>query len=276
MKIQKFNVPTAFPRNSLRHLSLVFVAAVLLSACAAKPTASDPAAVAAFEETNDRLEPFNRAMFGVDQALDAVIIRPVAWTYREFVPDPARRGVTNFIRNLRSPITLANNLLQGEFNTAGQTIGRFVVNTTLGIGGLGDVAADMGVPYQYEDFGQTLAVWGVDSGSYLYLPILGPSSIRDGAGLAVDNFAFDPVTWYSYADNPSWPQWAYFGTRVVELKARSLDVLDELEASSIDYYASLRAAYWQNRALEIRNGAPAPLPSLTNGEADPFAEPAKK
>jgi phospholipid-binding lipoprotein MlaA len=248
--------------------------ALALSACASKP--ADPAAAAAFEETNDRLEPFNRAMFGVDRALDAVIIRPVAWTYREIVPDPARRGVTNFLRNLRSPITLANNLLQGDLDTAGQTIGRFVVNTTIGIGGLADVAADLGTPYRYEDFGQTLAVWGVDSGSYLYLPILGPSSVRDGVGLTIDTVAFDPVSWYSYADNPSWVQWAYFGTRVVELKARSLDVLDELEASSLDYYAALRAAYWQNRALEIRNGAPAPLPSLTNGEADPFAEPGKK
>jgi len=265
---------TMLSRTSLRLFSAMS-AALLLSACASKPPASDPAAVAAFAEANDRLEPLNRAMFGVDQALDAVIIRPVAWTFRKTVPDPARRGVMNFLRNLRTPITLANNLLQGELNTAGQTIGRFVVNTTIGIGGFADVAADLGTPYQFEDFGQTLAVWGVDSGSYLYLPILGPSSVRDGFGLAVDNFAFDPVTWYSYADNPSWVQWAYFGTRVVELKARSLDVLDELEASSIDYYAALRAAYWQNRALEIRNGAPAPTPTLTEGEADPFAEPAK-
>ncbi|MBL8644657.1 MAG: VacJ family lipoprotein, partial [Rhodospirillaceae bacterium] len=118
--------------------------ALTLGACASAP--KTPEAKAELAETNDRLESFNRAMFGVDQALDAVIIRPVAWTYREVVPGFARRGVTNFLRNLRSPITLANNMLQGDVDSAGTTMGRFLINTTVGIGGLGDVAADMGMP----------------------------------------------------------------------------------------------------------------------------------
>ncbi|MBL8643313.1 MAG: VacJ family lipoprotein, partial [Rhodospirillaceae bacterium] len=134
----------------------------------------------------------------------------------------------------------------------------------------------MGMPYRYEDFGQTLAVWGAGDGSYLYLPIIGPTSVRDGFGLAVDNFAFDPVSWYNYGDNPSWVQWAYFGTLLVDVKAGTMSVTDELKASSIDYYAALRAAYRQNREKEIRNGAPAPLPPMPNGNGDPFAaEPAK-
>ncbi|MCB2107874.1 MAG: VacJ family lipoprotein [Rhodobacteraceae bacterium] len=246
--------------------------AVLTVACASKPPANDPDAMAAFEDTNDRLEPFNRAMFGVDNALDTVLIRPVAWTYREIVPEPGRRGVTNFLRNLRSPITLINDLLQGEGERAGTTVGRFMMNTTVGLLGFVDVATDAGMPYHYEDFGQTLARWGVQEGTYLYLPVIGPTGVRDGFGLAVDSFAFDPVAWYSYADNPSWHQWAYFSALLIDLKASTMSTTDELRKSSIDYYAALRAAYQQNRAKEIRNGAPAPLPPM-NGEdgEDPFA-----
>lgn len=249
-----------------------------IASCATKPPASDPASLAAFQETNDALEPFNRTMFTLDQALDTVILRPVFWSYREFVPDPARRGVTNFLRNLRSPITVANSLLQGNVTRAGQTVSRFLVNSTVGILGFGDVAADMGTPYQYEDFGQTLATWGVGSGSYLYLPGFGPMSIRDGFGLAFDNFTFDPVAWYNYGANPRWVQWAYFGALYVDLKTSTMSATDELKASSIDYYAALRSAYRQNRFKEIRNGTAAPLPTLPDdGEGDPFAdEPSKK
>lgn len=248
----------------------VALCATILAACATKPPKSEPEARAAFKDSNDRLEPFNRAMFGVDQALDAAIIRPVTWTYRKVTPDFAQRGVTNFLRNLRSPITFTNNLLQGEVKRAGTTLGRFLINTTAGLGGLADVAADRGLPYHYEDFGQTLAVWGVKEPTYLYVPILGPTGIRDGFGLAVDNFAFDPVSWYSYADNPQWHNWAYFGALLIDLKAGTMEATDELKKSSIDYYAALRSAYQQNRAKEIRNGAPPPIEEI-DGE-DPFAK----
>lgn len=253
-----------------KRLMIAVVCASIVAGCASKPPKSEPDARAVFKENNDRLEPFNRAMFGVDQALDAVIIRPISWTYREVVPAPARRGVTNFLRNLRTPITFANDLLQGEVKRAGFTLGRFLINTTAGIGGLSDVAADRGLPYHYEDFGQTLAVWGVKEQTYLYVPILGPTGIRDGFGLAVDNFGFDPVTWYTYADNPQWVNWAYFGALLVDLKSGTMEATDELKKSSIDYYAALRSAYQQNRAKEIRNGAPPPIEEI-DGE-DPFAK----
>lgn len=261
--------PLLYPDAAIR-LMAVLTLAMALTACATRPPADDPAAVAAFEETNDRLEPLNRAMFGVDQALDAAIIRPVTWTYRKVTPDFAQRGVTNFLRNLRTPITFANNLLQGEVKRAGTSLGRFLINTTVGIGGLADVAADRGLPYHYEDFGQTLAVWGVKEPTYLYVPILGPTGLRDGFGLVVDNFSFDPVTWYSYADNPQWHNWVYFGALLIDLKAGTMEVTDELKKSSIDYYAALRSAYQQNRAKEIRNGAPPPIEEI-DGE-DPFAK----
>lgn len=257
---------------SLRTPVLLSLGVLLsLTACATKPPASDPDARAAYEERNDKLEPFNRSMFAIDQALDAVIVRPVAWTYREIVPAGARRGVTNFFRNLRAPITFANDLLQGELKRAGFTLGRFVINTTAGVAGVIDVAEDAGLPYHYEDFGQTLAVWGVSEPTYVYLPILGPTGMRDGFGLAVDNFAFDPVTWYGYGDNPNWVQWAYFGGLLVDLKANTMEATDELKKSSIDYYAALRSAYQQNRAKEIRNGAPAPMPEMNGDGGDPFA-----
>ena len=267
------------PHSQKFIIKLLFVAALALviSSCATKPPASDLAARSAFKENNDRLEPFNRAMFDVDQAIDAVIFRPVAWTYREFVPDPVRRGITNFLRNLRSPITLASDLLQGNVDRAGQTIGRFVVNTTIGVLGFADIAADLGTPYHYEDLGQTLATWGLKDGSYLYLPVIGPTSFRDGFGQALDTVLIDPVAWYNYADNPGWVRWAYFGSVYIDARANTMTATDELKASSIDHYASLRSAYRQNREKEIRNGAPAPLPSMTNGEDDPFAEaPANK
>ena len=256
---------------SLVPTTVALICAVAVASCATKPSKQDPDARAAFKESNDKLEPFNRAMFRVDMALDAVVIRPIAWTYREVVPDFARRGVTNFLRNLRSPITLANDLMQGEVKRASFTLGRFFMNSTVGILGFADIAADRGLPYHYEDFGQTLAVWGVKEPSFVYVPILGPTGIRDGFGLAVDNFTLDPVTWYTYADNPQWYNWAYFGIFVVDLKAGTMSVTDELKASSIDYYAALRSAYQQNRAKEIRNGATAPLPAIDGDGEDPFA-----
>ncbi len=248
-----------------------------LSACATKPPASDVEAVRAYEEINDPLEPWNRAMLQLDQGLDTVLFNPFIAVYETIVPEPGRQGVTNVIRNFRSPITLANDLLQGEGRRAGITTGRFVVNSTIGVLGLFDVATRMGLPYHSEDLGQTLAVWGVGEGPYLYVPILGPSGTRDLTGYVADAFSSDPMAWVGYADNPFWWQVAYFYGIAFDAKYRAGPVLDDLKASSIDYYAALRAAYRQNRGRAIRNGAPAPLPDLDefddfdDGDGDPFS-----
>ena len=256
---------------------LPLLIALSLSACATKPPASDRDAVRAFEEINDPLEPWNRAMLQLDQGLDTVLFNPFISVYETIIPEPGRQGVTNVIRNFRSPITLANDIFQGEGKRAGITTGRFVVNSTIGVLGLFDVASRMGLPYHSEDFGQTLAVWGVGEGPYLYVPILGPSGTRDLTGYVTDAFSSDPMAWVGYADNPFWWQVAYFYGIAFDGKYRAGPVLDDLKASSIDYYAALRAAYRQNRASAIRNGAPAPLPALDDfddfddEDGDPFS-----
>jgi phospholipid-binding lipoprotein MlaA len=263
------------PRSLLLHLVRVSALAAALGGCATRPPASDPAAVRAFAETNDRLEPLNRAMFDFDRGLDAAVVRPIAWTYLKVTPRQARDGVTNVLNNLRSPITLVNDVLQGQGTRAWITFERLVLNSTIGLAGLFDVAARMGIKGHTEDFGQTLAVWGVGPGTYLYLPLLGPSGLRDGFGLGVDTFGFDPVAWYSYnPHNIQWIQWADLAAELVDAKANTMSTTDELRKSSIDYYAALRSAYRQYRAKEIRNGAPPPaseMPSFDDENGDPFA-----
>jgi len=256
---------TVRPTSRLLNLAALLVAASLC-ACATRPPASDPAAVAAFDENNDRFEPLNRTMFKVDQAIDETIIHPVIWTYHTTVPDGARQALMRFMRNLGAPVTLVHDLLQGNVPAAGQTVARFVVNTTIGFFGFFDVGEEYGMPFHSEDFGQTLAVWGAPEGSYLYLPILGPSSVRDSIGFGVDSMAVDPISWYSRNPrNLQWVQWADFGLIYLTQKDDVIEALDELKRSSIDYYAALRSAYRQIRAKEVRNGAPPPLEDF--GEA---------
>jgi len=237
--------------------------ALLVSGCAHVPPASDPGALAAFRENNDRLEPLNRALFKFDRTVDPILVRPVIWTYHNVVPAGVRKHVLTFKRHIGEPITFVHNLLQGRPVAAGKTVTRFVMNTTIGFLGFFDVAEKAGLEYRAEDFGQTMAVWGVGEGSYVYIPFLGPSTIRDGVGFGIDSFFVDPVAWYTYnPHNLQWVQWAQLGLIYVTEKDDNMEVLDELEKSSIDFYAALRSAYRQQRASQIRNGAPPPLEDL--------------
>ena len=145
---------------------------------------TDPEARAAYLEASDPLEPLNRAIFSFNLTLDKAILRPIATVYNAALPDPVRDGVRNFLNNLRTPIILANDVLRGEIGRAGDTVGRFLLNSTLGVGGLFDIASELGFDFHNEDFGQTLAVWGIGEGPYLMLPIFGPSNPRDAVGLA--------------------------------------------------------------------------------------------
>lgn len=248
-----------FARALSRCAALILVFG-LATGCATRPPADDPAALAEFEQVNDPLEPFNRAVFEVNDTLDRAVLEPVARVYRFVLPDEARDGIRSALSNLNSPVVFANDLFQFEFERAGITLGRFVINSTVGILGFIDVAEDLGLPEHDEDFGQTLAVWGVDSGPYLMLPLLGPSNPRDTAGRVVD-FFLDPIGYFMQgSDDDDWElataRYARQGLEVIALREGLLDLTDELRAQSIDYYAAVRAAYRQRRASEIANAEP--------------------
>ena len=218
------------------------------------------------EDTNDPFEGPNRFFFDVNQVLDEVLLRPVAIGYRAVVPEFARDGVRNFMNNLNSPVIFSNDLMQGEGDRAGTTLLRFGINSTIGIGGLFDVAKELGHPYHDEDFGQTLAVWGVDDGPYFYFPLMGPSSARDFTGFVVDR-GLDPLTYVNWGnDDLEYVPIARTVLNVIDLRSRNIETLDDIERSSVDYYASIRSLYRQSRADSIRNGAPSQeLPDFDSG-----------
>jgi phospholipid-binding lipoprotein MlaA len=203
-------------------------------------------------QANDPYEQTNRQVFDFDIRLDRHILLPTAQAYNDVVPEFARDGVHNFLLNLNSPVIFANDVLQGEAGRGGQTLARFVLNSTIGIGGLIDIAGKIGIPYHDEDFGQTLGVWGAEEGPYLVLPFFGPSNPRDLTGNVVD-IAFDPNTYISYNYKFYWSLGRGV-LSVIDLRARNATTLAGIERGSVDYYASVRSLYRQNRANEIANG----------------------
>ncbi|MBT8473640.1 MAG: VacJ family lipoprotein [Marinicaulis sp.] len=202
--------------------------------------------------TNDPWEGFNRKMFAVNNVLDEAIVVPAAKVYRATTHKKQRKGIRNLLANARAPFTFVNDILQGEFKRAGDTASRFVVNTTIGFGGMGDPAARMGIEPHTEDFGQTLAVWGLDSGPYLYLPFFGPSTLRDGFGMATETVA-DPVFWLR-TDAASYTRYARTGATALSVREPLLEPLADIKENSLDYYASVRSFYLQSRRREIANG----------------------
>lgn len=238
-------------RPRITAILLASLAVVGLSGCATAP--ADPAARAEFEAENDPIEPFNRAVFAFNLQMDKMFLKPAAIVYRETLPQPVRKGVGNFLSNLRSPVVLANDLLQGEMDRAGNTASRFVINTTVGVLGVWDAAAQFGIPGHSEDFGQTFGVWGVGEGFYIVLPIFGPSNPRDAVGLAVEYYV-DPFNLWAREENVE--GWIFARSLVtgIDYRSRNLETLDELERTSLDYYVAIRSLYRQRRANEIRNG----------------------
>ncbi len=217
------------------------------------PDPADPEAVIEFMQVNDPLEPTNRQIFAVNRGIDATVLKPIAETYRDMVPATARTGLSNFLNNLRTPVILLNNILQGELDHSMATISRFLVNSTVGIFGLADVAAELGMPAQPEDFGQTLAVWGVPSGPFLMLPLFGPSNPRDTVGLVVDMLT-DPLNlWSTNTDRTELALSRAF-VNTIDQRTANLELLNEVEKSSLDFYAAIRSLYRQRRTHEISNG----------------------
>lgn len=263
---------SCFPRAKASRWGLALLAALALAGCAAAPDAADKEAVAEFEELNDPLEPTNRAIFRVNRAIDVAVLKPTAYVYRTYTPNFFQESVTNLLNNLRSPVILFNDLLQGELRRAGTTLARFVINSTIGVGGLRDPAAGWGLDYHSEDFGQTLAVWSLPEGPFLMLPVFGPSNPRDAVGLVVD-YLVDPL--HIWLTNTHREEWIYArsGMHVVDQRARHYDELADLERSSLDYYAAVRSLYRQRRADDIKQGTgasalPAPGLGAHPGDAD--------
>lgn len=217
--------------------------ALLVTGCASKSQQSvlDEAEVA------DPWEGFNRAMYGFNNVVDNILLKPVAKTYNFVVPRTARKGVTNFLHNLASPVHLANAAFQGNTEQAFTVFWRFVINSTIGLGGLIDVAGYHGIVAADEDFGQTLAVWGVGSGPYLVLPILGPSNVRDAFGKVADAF-LDPI---NYLDEDAVIV-AHKAAVTIDRRSRTIELTDEVERTSIDPYATFRSGYGQYRDNEIK------------------------
>jgi phospholipid-binding lipoprotein MlaA len=216
--------------------------------------AAEPEAPPAGETSGagDPWEGFNRNMFAVHEGVDQAVLEPVARGYRAITPSPVRSGVLNFLRNLRGPVIFANDVLQGEFSRAGTTAARFGLNTTIGIAGVFDPATSMGLERHDEDFGQTLAVWGVDPGPYIFVPLLGPTSVRDGAGRIID-IAFDPLTWAEFdeADEVRIGRTLMAG---VAAREQVLETVDDIRRDSLDPYVTIRSSYQLLRESAVQNG----------------------
>jgi phospholipid-binding lipoprotein MlaA len=234
--------------NACHNVIAVAAAAMLLGGCAVHDTGAT--------EVWDPLEVPNRFIFSFNQAIDIIAIRPVAVVYRDWMPPPAKRGVHNALENLGEPVTAINEVVQGAPRRAATTLARFAVNSTLGVAGLFDVASHIGLSKTKEDFGKTVGYYaGVEpenGGFYMMLPLVGPSNARDAAGLMAD-YAVDPFRILTYALNiNSIYQDARYGLTVVDIRTRTMFALDDLEKNSVDYYATLRSAYTQQRADLIR------------------------
>lgn len=226
----------------------VCAAAIALSGCTTTAYVDETAK----KEANDPIEGVNRSFFAVNEQLDNVAIEPVARGYRKAVDPGFRIAIHNFFRNLGEPVTFVNDVLQGNLGRASKTFGRATINSTIGFLGVADAAGAMGIPYHHEDFGQTLAVWGIPEGPYLFFPLIGPKPPRDLIGGIVDVFA-NPFFWANepIIDGVMMSKPVVQG---IDIRERNLENLDRLEETSVDFYASIRSLYRQRREYEIRNG----------------------
>jgi len=240
---------------------------LLLPACATPPT--DPDALADYQQKNDPLEPTNRVLYAINDGLDTAILRPAAMAYHA-LPQPVRNGVHNVLTNLHAPVQLGNDMLEGKPRRAGDTLMRFLINTTVGLVGVMDVAADWGYPDHIADFGLTLALWGIPEGPYLFVPLIGPSNLRDFGGYGID-IAGDPLIWIGQGTTVQVLRWSRVGIRGIDTRERFDKTIADIKRTSLDPYATFRSAYGQSRAAqvqEIRDDQRATVPAW-------FAQPNK-
>jgi phospholipid-binding lipoprotein MlaA len=234
-----------------------------LTGCASRPPASDPDALADYNEANDPLEPTNRVIYAISDGVDTVVLRPLALAYRHVVPQTVRDHTRNVLSNVGSPVVLANDMLQGKPRRAGDTAVRFVVNTTVGVVGIFDIASGWGYPSHDSDGGMTLALWGMPAGPYLFLPVLGPTNPRDAAGFGLD-YAMDPFTWIGQGNAVNDLGYARLGLNALDARERVLDDLDRIKKEALDPYATIRSLSRQHRESQIddaRNDKRATVPN---------------
>lgn len=244
-------------RNWIKKVSGIAVIGVILAGCASQPQNVD--------DVNDPIEGVNRAVFGFNEVIDTWFLRPAATLYRGLLPPPIQDGIHNMLSNLSTPIILVNDLLQGEPDRAMTTLSRFAINSTVGVLGFGDPAEEMGYKPHDEDFGQTMAVWGVGEGPYIVLPIFGPSNPRDVVGRVVDHFT-DPLTmWANNTGRDNFPMGRAI-VSAVDTRAYYYDAIEDMRKNSLDPYSAMRSFYRQRRSSEIMNSdAPtvSPAPNLS-------------
>lgn len=238
------------PRTHHRSFFLALALLPWLGACASAP--ADKAARAESAAHDDPIEPTNRQIFSFDQFIDKHAMKPVARTYRDYVPEFVQHRLHDFLANLQGPVIEINDQLQGNVTRGWTTFERFAVNTTVGGLGLFDVASDWDLPFHDADYGQTLGVWGIAEGPYVVLPFLGPSNARDAVGTGL-GFVLDPLAFVGGA-NALYAGYARGAANAVDDRADQLDSLDALEADAIDFYARMRSAYRQHRALVVAQG----------------------
>ena len=203
------------------------------------------------DEIYDPLESVNRAIFSFNNVADKVILEPVAKGYKK-LPSPLQSGISNFLSNLRTPLVVVNQFLQGQGSNAFQSSGRFIINSTVGVFGLFDVADKIGLEEKEEDFGQTLATWGIGDGFYIVLPLFGPSNLRDTSGMVMTMMT-DPINAYVVSEGEAWIVPMRTAANAVDQRSKIIDEVNALRDNSIDYYAAVRSSYYQNRKAAIDN-----------------------
>ena len=243
--------------NKLKQL-LIFFAIIFISfnlnatASDDVKTNSEDFETSIFEdEIYDPLEGINRAIFSFNNVADKIILEPTAKGYKK-LPTPVQSGIGNFIKNLKLPLVAVNQLLQGQGKNAVESTGRFLVNSTIGIFGLIDVADDLGLEQKEEDFGQTLAKWGVGDGFYIVLPLFGPSNLRDTTGMFM-TMVTDPVNAYAASQGEAWAIPLRTAANAIDQRSKIIDEVNALRDNSLDYYAAVRSSYYQNRKAAINN-----------------------
>lgn len=245
-------------RWGIKAVALVILA---LGGCAIPPAADDLEALLEFRANNDPMEPMNRAFFEVNGGINQWVLGPLGYGYREAVPEPMRIGIRNLLANASAPLGIAEHLLQGKPCRAGDGLLRLTINTTVGLGGLIDEAAEMGIPAHPTDFGLTLAAWGVPGGPYLFVPVVGSSDPRDLGGMGVE-LAADPLSWIVSGRMIDDIHWGRIGMFAIDSAEQWLDQAEEINRTALDPYAVYRSIYTQHRRYQVEHVGEADSGSL--------------